>query len=391
MEISVPVRVGTSVFHGWTAIEYPPAGWTDTFIFSMQHDAGLPPDDYAQALRKLTWQLNKLRRGASIWVKVDGPGMWYAKEVRRVLRGVNLAVAVTMSGVSQPELESFYLMPYTLRVPSGPPPLAADWYLGDLSRKQLDCLRVLARLQKGYTTEIAALVGVGIDLARKMLRVLVEKEYALYITDFVKPARPKLMTMIGGKEVGRSKPDEKKSYPFWQVTRKGSSIALRSWGLPPDYYFPERKEFRAPLDSRHRRVARQWPAWVRKAWSHAEVWTGWSEVYIKGLDATPDALAWGRLDGCETLFWLEVESGHSSREVLQRKLSRRLSQACAYTHSLNVRLVFVLLAMPWVQEAARSALAGIPDTVAVVTGDWKEFGRLPVVEWGKVRLAAEHL
>ena len=152
--INGPVHVGTSVFHGWTAIEYPPAGWTDTFIFSMQHDAGLPPDDYAQALRKLTWQLNKLRKGASIWVQVDGPGMWYAKEVRRALRGMPLAVAVTMSGVSQPGLESFNLIPYTIKVPSGPPPLAADWYLGDLSAEQIACLRVLARLQKGYTTEI---------------------------------------------------------------------------------------------------------------------------------------------------------------------------------------------------------------------------------------------
>ena len=389
MEISVPVRVGTSVFHGWTAIEYPPAGWTDTFIFSMQSNAGLPPDDYAQLLRKLIWQLNKLRRGASIWVQVDGPGMWYAKEVRRVLRGVNLAVAVTLSGVSQPELESFYLMPYTLRVPSGPPPLAEDWCLGALSRKQLDCLRVLARLQKGYTTEIASLVGVGIDLARKMLRLLVEKGYALYITDFVKPVKPKQMVRFGGKEVGRSKTDEMKSYPFWQITKKGISIALRSWGMPPNYYFPERKEFRTPPDGKHRRIARQWLAWVSKAWSHAEIWTGWTEVYIKRLAATPDALAWGRLDGWETLFWLEVESGHCSREVLQRKLSRRLGQASAYAESLGVRLVFVLLAMPWVQEAARPVLTGIPDTVAVVTGDWNEFGKLPVVEWGKVRLATE--
>ena len=112
---------------------------------------------------------------------------------------------------------------------------------------------------------------------------------------------------------------------------------------------------------------------------------------VRVVHATPDALAWGRLDGSETLFWLEVESGHSSREVIQKKMARRLGQATAYTHSLNVRLVFVLLAMPWVQEAARSALAGIPDTVAVVTSDWKEFGWLPVVEWGKVRLATEHL
>jgi len=391
MEISVPVRVGTSVFHGWTALEYPPAGWTDTFIFSMQHDAGLPPDDYAQALRKLTWQLNKLRKGASIWVQVDGPGMWYAKEVRRMLRGVNLAIAVTSSGVSHPELESFNLVPYTLRVPSGPPPLAAEWYLGDLSRKQLDCLRVLARLQRGTTREIAAMVGVEFFMAFTRLQELVEKGYVRYITDYVKPVKPKPTLLFAGKEACRSKPDEVKSDPFWQITRKGISIALRSWGLPPNYYFPERKEFRTPPDGKHRRIARQWLAWVSKAWSHAEIWTGWSEVYIKRLTATPDALAWGRLDGWETLFWLEVESGHCSREVLRTKLTRRLCQATAYTHSLNVRLVFVLLAMPWVQEAARPALAGIPDTVAVVTSDWKEFGWLPVVEWGKVRLATEHL
>jgi hypothetical protein len=113
-----------------------------------------------------------------IWVQVDGPGMWYAREVRRVLRGVNLAVAVTMSGVSRPELESFSLVPYTLRVPSGPPPLAAEWYLGGLPREQLNCLRTLARLQRGYTREIAAMVGVEIFMAFTMLHELVEKGYA---------------------------------------------------------------------------------------------------------------------------------------------------------------------------------------------------------------------
>jgi hypothetical protein len=30
------------------------------------------------------------------------------------------------------------------------------------------------------------------------------------------------------------------------------------------------------------------------------------------LEAIPDALAWGRLDGSETLFWLEADGGHSS-------------------------------------------------------------------------------
>jgi hypothetical protein len=264
-----------------------------------------------------------------------------------------------------------------------------DWSLGDLSRDAVACLRVLARIQSGSTSEIAALSGFGIDLARKLLRSLVEKEYAVHISDFVTPARPKQTILIGGKEISRSNPGEKKKVPFWQPTKKGISIALRSWGLPPDYYFPERKEFRTPKDSRHRRRARQWPAWLRKAWPHVDVWSGWSEVYIKGLKATPDALAWGQMDGSETLFWLEVESGHSSGQVIQEKMSRRLNQASAYAENLGVRLVFVLLGMAWVQEAARPALAGIPPTVAVVTGDWTKFGELPVVEWGKVRLGTD--
>jgi len=385
----MPVHVGTAVFHDWKAIEYPPAGWTDTFIFWMPHNAGLPPGDYADGVRKLVGQLNKLRRGASIWVKVDAPGMWYAREVRRILRhGTELAIAVTPFDIPQPAVESYSFIPRTFKMPSGPPPQTEGWDLGGLSKDALACLRVLARVQAGYTVEIAALTGTGIDLARKLLRELVDGGYAIYVDDFAKPAKPKQITLIGEKAIERANADEKKSYPFWEVTRKGTSIALRSWGLPPEYHFPERKEFRTPMDSRHRRVSRQWPAWVRKAWSHAEVWTGWSEVRILGLDATPDALAWGRLDGYETLFWLEVESGHSSRELIQKKIARRLSQASAYSESLRVRLVFVLLAMPWVQQAARASLAGISPTTAVVTSDWKAFGTLPVVEWGKIRLGS---
>jgi hypothetical protein len=219
-----------------------------------------------------------------------------------------------------------------------------------------------------------------------VLNELKDQGYVEYITDHVTPVRPKQMTFVGDKAIERVVPDEKKSYPFWRITRKGTSAALRSWGLPAEYYFPERKEHRTPMDSRHRRVSRQWLAWVKKAWSHAEVWAGWSEVRIKGLDATPDALAWGRMDGVEVLFWLEVESGHSSRELIRKKLARRLAQASAYAESLKVRLVFVLLAMPWVQEAARGALAGISSNTACVAGNWRGFGKLPVVEWGKIRM-----
>ena len=382
-----PVHVGTSVFNSWKSIYYPPAGWTDTFIFNMPVNAGLPPDEYAEVARMLTWQIKKLRRGAaSLWVQVEGPGQWYAREVRRVLKGETISIAVTSSEIDQPDSRDFWPPPPTIKTQSPPPPEVERWNLGDLSNDALACDRVLARVGKGYTSEIAALTGLGIDTARKTLRLLVEQKYANYVTDYVTPAAPKQEVLIGDKSFGRVDPGQKKSYPFWEINRNGTSIALRSWGLPPDYYFPQRKEFREPMDSRHRKVSRQWPAWVKKAWPHSEVWTGWSEVHIKGLDTTPDALAWGKVDNYETLFWLEVESGHSSTKVIEKKINRRLNRAAMYAEGMKVHLVFVLLAMPWVQGAARSALVNLPDHVACVTSDWKEFGELPVVEWSKVRM-----
>jgi hypothetical protein len=225
-----------------------------------------------------------------------------------------------------------------------------------------------------------------LDTARKNLRILVKDGYAVYIVDVVRPVAPKQLVLIGNVSFGRVDPGQKKFYPFYKITRKGTSIALRSWGIPPDYYFPERWEFREPADSRHRKTLRKWSAWVKKGWPHSEVWAGWSEVYLKGLDATPDALAWGIFDTYETLFWLEVESGHQSSKRISQKINRRLNQAAAYAKSMKVHIVFVLLAMPWVQKAAGPALVNIQDHMAVVTGDWNDFGHLPVAEWGRVRL-----
>jgi len=355
----------------------------------MQYDAGLPPDSYVEGLKKLVRHLSELRRGASLWVRVEAPGNWYVREVRRALREEDLAIAVTKSGIEQPKFEDFSIPPYTIRVPSPPPQPQEDWDLRGLAGDELKCLRVLDRLREGYTHEIAALFGCGIDYVRKLLHILQQKKCAVYVTDGVRSVKQKGPTRIGDKVVGPVKAGEKRIYQFWRITKRGTTIALRSWGIPPNTYFPERREFRAPVDNRHRRAARRWPAWLKKAWPHAEVWTGWSEVKVNRLRATPDGLAWGRLDASETLFWLEVESGHSSSRKIQANIARRLDLAVAYSETLGVRLVFVLLGMPWVQNAARSSLAGISATTAVVTGDWNRFGRLPVVEWGKIRLATD--
>src|SRR5512136_232274 len=212
----MPVRVGTAVFHDWKAIEYPPAGWTDTFIFNLNPDAGLPPDDYVDAIRKLITQLNKLRPGASLWIRVAGPGMWYAREVKRVMRhGTGMAVAVTKGNVEMPWLESFSYIPYTIKVPSPPPPQTDEWSLMNLSDDSIACMRVLARFDKGYTNEIASLTGKGLDTTRKIMRALVNGGYAEYVTSFSRPAKPIQTTWIAGKEICRKSAGQKKSYPFW--------------------------------------------------------------------------------------------------------------------------------------------------------------------------------
>jgi hypothetical protein len=142
-----------------------------------------------------------------------------------------LSIAVTSTSMDQPATDDFWPPPPTTRVPAPPPPQAEEWYLGNLSNNELACLRVLDRLREGYTSEIAALTGFGLDTTRKALRILVEKEYAVYVVDVVRPAAPKQLVLIGDVSFGRVDPGQKKCYPFYKITRKGTSIALRSWGI----------------------------------------------------------------------------------------------------------------------------------------------------------------
>jgi hypothetical protein len=93
------------------------------------------------------------------------------------------------------------------------------------------------------------------------------------------------------------------------------------------------------------------------------------------------------LSGRETLFWLEVESGKASREMLRRKTVHRFEGALHYARRFSLSLVFALLAPPWVCQAVVGGFVGLPGDVAVVLADWKAFGVLPVPKWGVVRAA----
>lgn len=349
------VRVGSLVFSGWRSLPLG-GGWSDTFLFPISARAGLPPVVYVHPLRRMARQLSRLRPGASLWVPVEMPGgRWYKEAVRHSLHGLPLAVAVTED---TPRLRDFSFCPGLFSSPSPAPPAAPDLIVGELSQHEIQVLRVLARLELAYTAEIASLAGVSLPTARQALRELSRR--------------------------GLVEREEQVTFPIWKVRRAGVSLSLRSWGVPPGVPFLARREQTAAT-GRHRRTARLWPAWLRRAWPQAEVWDGWSEVVLGRM--RPDGLAWGELYGREALFWLEVESGNASREALRYKMRRRFERALHYARRFSLTLVFAFLAPSWVRQAVVGVFVQVPGDVAVVLADWKSFGELPVPQWRSVRVS----
>jgi len=378
------VRIGKVRFDDWVSLELP-GGWSDTFIFRASLTAGLPPADYAGIIRSLLPPVRKLRKSASLWVQCAKPrpehnrtaaeswgeGRWFVQEMRQALWGLSAPIAVTADSV-EPHIWDFSFFPWVDQEPLPRPPSAESYLqVKNLSASELECLQVLARANCAYTAEVASLVNFSRTTARKALHALKQNGYIQLI------------------EAGK--------YPFWKIRRPGLSVALRSWGLPPGHAFLDRRERGRPAcqerqivqlksrrssTGRHRRTARLWPAWVRHAWPQAQIWTGWSEVSCGRT--RPDALCWGRLDGHEALFWLEVESGNTSIEILREKTIRRINQALIYARGFSVRLVFAFLGPPWVLDAGVKVFRDLPDDVAVVAEDWKAFGKLPVPKWGRV-------
>lgn len=350
-------------FDGWGSLQLADNRWSDTFIRRVSAQDGLPPTDYAIAIKQLANQLvdkdGKGRPSASIWVSVQvDKGTWFVREIKKSLEGVSQPTAVTMKDVP-PRLVDFSFYPNISTVPSPEPPKKDDPIPGDITEAELFCLRVLARLERGFTAEIASLANMSRPTARQALHGLTHRGLIHHHT-------------------------ENEKYPIWQIRRKGLSLALRSWRVPPGASFQARSERNRHSEGRHRRVARLWPAWLRKAWPHADIWAGWSEVTLGGY-LRPDALAWGQLQDRETLFVLEVERGNRSSTRLGLKALRKLSRTLTYAREFSLPLVFAILGPNWVLDAAIVAFHDLPDDVALVLCDWSAFGKLPVPIGGYAR------
>jgi hypothetical protein len=362
------VRIGDMTFSDWVSLPFED-GWTDTFIFRISAQACIPPFEYAPLLKRIVAHTRRKRRTASIWVQVNAPGEWYLSEVRKALEGLKLPHAVTTG--SEPGYLDFPWRPWLGHEKSKHPPVVEE-KLPLVSLEELRCLQALGRIETGNEHEIASLAGLSVDETATLLSSLEEKK------------------LVGYKESSErvdntSRPAWINKFRLWNHTSRGLSIALRSWGAPRGTEFTSRLEEDLPQTGTvHRHVSRVWPAWLKIAWPQAEIWAGWSEVRLPETDVIPDGLAWGRIQGYETLFWLEVGDGHKSREQIIRITQTRLRHALKFCKRTGVRLVYAQLSMKWVQETARWGLTNLPPEVAVVMGDQRKFGRLPSVEWGKI-------
>ncbi len=362
------VRICDITFSDWVSLPFRD-GWTDTFIFHIDTQACIPPFEYAPLLERMAAYTRSKRPGASLWVQVDSPGQWYVAEVKRsLLPGLKLPYAVTRKGEEVNYLD-FSFPPKLFYSRSQSPPIVEEKQQS-VSQDELRCLQALGRMKKGNEHEVASLAGLPVDITKTILANLEERKLVVYKTSS-KITRD------------RSKPAQMDLFPLWHTRSKGLSLALRSWGVPSGIEFTTRSEENLQqIGTVHRHISRGWPAWLKSAWPQAEIWTSWSEVRIPGISVIPDGLAWGRIQKYETLFWLEVGDEHKSKKQIEKITKKRLGDAWKFCRETGVRLVYTQLSVDWVQEAARWAFEKLPQEVAVVMGDIRKFGELPILEWG---------
>ena len=329
----------------------------DIFKHSLSYKDGLPPYAQARIIDLLVNRLIKSRRYPALWISVEGPGDWFRYEIKRLIK-YRIPMTVQSARKTSVHEREFYqsIRPTYLR--EGDVPILAPRFEPveyGIRESALRVLQVLARLKTAYRPEIASLTGFSESHARNLLKQLQGEN------------------LIERKKIGK--------YEGWAIRTKGLSLAHRSWNIPKGVHFTKyRGEFRY-AGERHRRVSRRWRAWLEAAYPRIEIWEGWTEVPL--FDGIPDALAWARKGEREILFWLEVDSGHSSEKVMMRNYSRRFQNAYHHAKRLGILIVFCIMGPPWVVRFFPLCIPYLYPNLAVIGQDWRAFGKLPICESGR--------
>ena len=333
--------------------------WLDTFIHRISATDGLPPAPQAKIIEGIAKRLGRLRGTANLHVLVDSPGKWFIDEITRVCDPA-IPVVIIQEGNAFETRRCVRGSP-TLWGALEPPcfKLLEVNNIQTLKKKdqsKLHVLRIMARLEQAHSVELASLSGYS----------------KVYILDLMKSmaAENLVLRSTVGNQAG------------WEITRKGILTVHQSWNMPPKMWFARERREASYGGWQHRRVSRMWPEWLRKSWGNSvELWDCWTEIYLRP-DCYPDALAWGKFDGEEMLFWLEVDTGHTGTKTMLRKYQQRWQNAAHYARLAELRIIFVLLAPPWVASRTRDAFLGLPDHLAVISHEWGDFGTLPYPRFG---------
>ncbi len=336
----------------------------DMFKHSISARDGLPPYAQARIIDIISTMLKKARSFPALLVSVDSPGRWFIDEVDRLVKR-KIPTLILPSGQSMKDTWDF--QPHAIVAVRNEPDYPWEhrpYRMGTfgLSDSQVRILRILARLKTAHTPEITSLAGFSETHVRSLLKKL--QSYNL----------------VEWKRIGK--------YDGWTIKTNGLRLAHRSWKIPKGTHFaPYRREFRY-AGERHRRVSRMWRAWLESAYDEIEIWECWTEVSVHYC--IPDALAWGTHHGHERLFWLEVDSGHSSKKVMERNYKRRLHDAHVHSKEWGIPIVFCIMGPPWVVEYFPKCIPKLYPNLAVIGHDWRDFGNLSIYEFGQWINDLEH-
>ncbi len=328
----------------------------DVFKHHISYKDGLPPYAQARIIDLISNRLIKARKYPALWVSVDAPGDWYVVEVKRLVKKkIPMTVQPAWKTTVIERNFSQFIQPTYLR--DGDLPILAPFFdPADYGIKEstLRVLQIMARLKTAYRPEIASLAGFSESHIRNLLKQLQAEN------------------LIERRQIGK--------YEGYAIRTKGLRLVHRSWNIPKGVHFEKhRGEFRY-AGERHRRVSRRWRAWLEAAYPNIEIWESWTEMPL--FYGIPDALVWGHKGEHEILFWLEVDSGHSSEKVMKRNYFHRIQNAYHHAKRMGIPIVFCIMGPPWVVNFFPQCIPPLPPNLAVIGQDWRTFGRLPVYEFG---------
>ena len=359
MKKSTPVNQLSRLALEWNPIQLTNKVIVDVFKCSLSATDGLPPYAQARIVDLISNRLFKARSSPCLWVSVDAPGSWYFNEIQRLVKR-RIPTVILPAGQAPKDVWDFSPHGYPSLAENTPPPsLEHPFVTNKFGYKPsvIRVLRILARLKTAHKPEIASMAGFSETYIRTLLKKLQEEN------------------LIERMRIGK--------YDGWAIRNTGLSLAHRSWNIPKGVHFTKyRGEFRY-AGERHRRVSRMWRAWLEAAYPSIEIWESWTEVPVRyGI---PDALAWGLYGGREMLFWLEVDSGHSSKKTMEMNYKRRLQLAYDHATEWRIPIVFCLMGLPWVVNTFRWYIPGMNPWVAIIGHNWRDFGTLPLFEFNQWR------